>query len=73
VYSLEYVGCDVMGRGDATKTDKLFLVYPSEWTVELEQIRQETGGLAIQDAVRNIVAQFLSARKEGGKAVDETV
>jgi hypothetical protein len=57
-------GGDAMGRGDATKTDKLFLSYPSGWTSELEKVREEIGGLALQDAVRHIVAKYLEARKE---------
>ena len=56
-----------MGRGDATKTDKMYLTYPSEWTSELEVIRKELGALAVQDSVRHILAQYLRARKETTK------
>lgn len=53
-----------MGKGDASKTEKMYLVYPSEWKPELEEVRKEVGGLSLPDAVRAIVAQYLQARKE---------
>ena len=52
-----------MGRGDAMKTDKIYLTYPSEWTDRLEAIRQKTGALSLQDVVRFILARYLEGDK----------
>ena len=52
-----------MGKGDATKTEKIMLTVPSEWISQLEALKTVYGAMSVQDVIRGILGGVL-AKKE---------